>query len=218
MKKVYVLTIALFSIAFYAKAQDIKIGAKTGVNLASVTGDDIEDVKSRIGFHLGGMAEIPVSAQFYLQPELLFSSQGYKLDNGNGILNYLNLPVIAKYYVTEQLSIEAGPQIGYLLSAKIKVDDIDGGGNTNGPSPDTATKSSNAKSSNVAANSTAIEQDIKAFFKSTDLSFGIGLGYKLDSGINLSARYNLGLSNISEDNDESLKNSLFILSVGYFFW
>ena len=46
MKKVYVLTIAILSVVYSAKAQDIKFGAKAGINLASVTGDEIEDVKS----------------------------------------------------------------------------------------------------------------------------------------------------------------------------
>lgn len=213
MKKVYVLLVAILSIATTLNAQDIKIGTKTGLNLASVAGDGIE-AKSRTAFHIGGMAEIPINGTFYLQPELLFSSQGYKLNNGNngrGVLNYISVPIIGKYYVTDALSIEAGPQIGYLLSAKIKVEDNGGNGNVIAPSTDTVAKTRSSKAS--AASS---ESDIKEFFKSSDISFGIGAGYKLDNGIYLSARYNLGLSNISEDSEESVRNSVFMLSVGYF--
>ncbi|RZJ50008.1 MAG: PorT family protein, partial [Flavobacterium sp.] len=39
-------------------------------------------------------------------------------------LSYLNVPIMAKYYVIEKLSLEAGPQIGFLLSAKNQVDDL----------------------------------------------------------------------------------------------
>lgn len=212
MKKIY-LTIVILSMALTLNAQDIKFGAKAGINIASVTGE-IESTGNRIAFHLGGMAEIPIDGALYLQPELLFSSQGYKLDNGTGTLNYLNLPIIAKYFVTEDFSIQAGPQIGYLLSATIEVDEIDNGGGTivDGPSPNTATKSVNTKSSSYL-----LGQDIKQFFKNTDISFGIGASYNLQNGINLSARYNFGLSNISVDNSESVNNSLFMLSVEYFF-
>lgn len=212
MKKIYA-TIVILSIALTLNAQDIKFGAKAGANIASVTGE-IESAGSRVAFHLGGMAEIPISNELFIQPELLFSSQGYKVDNGTGTLNYINLPIMGKYFVNEELSIEAGPQIGYLLSATIEVDNINNGGGINTPSPDTE-KSSTIKSSNAASN--VLSNDIKEFFKSTDISFGIGATYKLQNGINLSARYNFGLSNISSDNSESVKNSVFMLSVGYFF-
>jgi hypothetical protein len=213
LKKVYAVVIVLSSIVYTVNAQDIKFGAKGGVNLSSATGD-IEKTKSRLAFHVGGMAEIPVSTEFYVQPELLFSSQGYKVDNGTGALNYINLPVIGKYYVTDKLSIEAGPQIGYLLSATIKVDDIDDGGNTT----DTQGVIASTKTSQINSSTNAeIEQDIKEYFKNTDFSLGIGAGYKLEGGINLSARYNIGLSNISKDSSENIKNSVFMFSVGYFF-
>lgn len=39
-------------------------------------------------------------------------------------MNYLNIPVLAKYYITDAFSVEAGPQIGFLLSAKSRGEDI----------------------------------------------------------------------------------------------
>ncbi|WP_298554871.1 porin family protein [uncultured Algibacter sp.] len=220
MKKIYVTTIVILSLVLTVNSQDIKFGAKGGINFASASGD-IKSTGSRTALHFGGMAEIPLSTEFYLQPELLFSSQGYKVANGTGTLNYLNLPIIGKYYVNEELSIEAGPQIGYLLSATIQVDNINTGGNTNTPTTGSSERATNAKSSNAnssAVSNNAIEQDISNFFNSTDISFGIGAGYKLENGINISARYNFGLSNISSDSSENVKNSLFMLSVGYFFF
>lgn len=217
MKNTYVLILMVIVMASSLNAQDIKIGAKAGVNFASVTGD-IESVKTKMGFHIGGVAEIPINESFYVQPELLFSSQGYKLDNGTGTLNYLNLPIIGKYYVNDQLSIEAGPQIGYLLSAKIKVDDENLGGGNVDTTTDTIGKASNSKAVSNSTQNADIEQDIKEFFKTTDISFGLGAGYKLDNGLNISARYNFGLSNISKDTNDNVKNSVFMVSVGYFFF
>ncbi|MFV0565153.1 MAG: porin family protein [Flavobacteriaceae bacterium] len=213
MKKVNVLLIVIFSMALTLSAQEIKIGAKAGANLSSLTGD-VDGVKSKIGFHAGGMVEIPVSGQFYVQPELLFSAQGYKVDSNDavGTMNYLSLPVIGKYYVTDNLSIEAGPQIGYLLSANVKIDDDDDDGII---IDQTKLKMSGKKAAAAASSST--KQDTKDYFKSIDFSLGFGLGYKFDLGINVSARYNLGLSNISDDSEESLKTSVFMFSIGYYF-
>jgi hypothetical protein len=39
------------------------------------------------------------------------------------VIDYLSIPVMAKYYVAEGFSLELGPQIGFLLSSKMKVDD-----------------------------------------------------------------------------------------------
>jgi len=43
------------------------------------------------------------------------------------------------------------------------------------------------------------------------------VGYKLDSGINLGFRYNLGLTSVAEEDSDDLKNSVLQLSVGYNF-
>ena len=124
------------------------------------------------------------SEKFSFQPELLYSGQGYDTDiDSEGIiaLNYLNIPLMAKYYATKKLSLEAGPQIGFLLSTK---------GGT---------------------------EDYKDLFKTTGFGVNMGIGYKLDNGLNFGARYNWGLSNISVTNDVTMNNSVFQFSVGYFF-
>jgi hypothetical protein len=107
-------------------------------------------------------------------------------------LDYLNLPLMAKYYVAEGFSLEAGPQVGFLMSAKAKVS---GGGESE-------------------------EEDIKDSVKGINFGVNFGVGYKLDSGLNFGARYNLGLSNDNDDSefpDDTYKNSVIQLSVGYFF-
>jgi opacity protein-like surface antigen len=117
MKKVILTAAAVFAFGF-ANAQDVKFGVKGGLNVATLTGD-IDDVSSKVGFHIGGFAEIKVSDKFAVQPELLFSTQGAKSD-GDGKLNlsYINIPVMAKFYVADAFSLEAGPQIGFLTTAK----------------------------------------------------------------------------------------------------
>ncbi len=118
MKKIILSAFAVMAFGF-ANAQEVKFGAKAALNVASLTGDVVDDASSLIGFQVGGFAEIKLSDKFAIQPELLYSTQGANSDDfGNLELGYINIPVMAKYYVVESFSLEAGPQIGFLVSAK----------------------------------------------------------------------------------------------------
>ena len=121
MKKLFTITMAL--LAFTISAQNVTFGAKAGLNFASMTGDDADGLDGRTSFHLGVTAEIEMSDTFSIQPELLYSGQGYNADGDvTGKVDYINLPVMAKFYVADGISLEAGPQIGFLASAKADVD------------------------------------------------------------------------------------------------
>jgi len=112
-------------------------GVKAGANLSnySYNGGDYDDElndaqKSLFGFHIGGFAEFEISDQFAFQPELLFTMQGTKFEESGeeyGVSysseytskqSYINIPLMAKYYVAEGFNIQAGPQIGFLMSSK----------------------------------------------------------------------------------------------------
>lgn len=184
MKKLLLVTaITILGLA-NINAQDVEFGIKGGLNFATITGENTSKDQIITAFNFGAMAEIKISEKFSFQPELLYSGQGYDTDiDSEGIiaLNYLNIPLMAKYYVTKKLSLEAGPQIGFLLSTK---------GGT---------------------------EDYKDLFKTTDFGVNLGIGYKLDSGLNFGARYVLGLSNINDVGGTTNKNGVFQLSIGYFF-
>lgn len=193
---------------FAANAQEVKFGAKAGLNLASIGGDETDDNKSKVGFHIGGVAEVMFSDKFSVQPELVYSVQGAKAEYTEELfgeevnytdklkLNYINLPIMAKYYVAEGFSIEAGPQVGFLISAE---------------------QESEASFDGETESETT---DVKEFTSGIDLGVGVGLGYKLEGGLNLALRYNLGLSNINDfDGSDDFKNqnNVLQLSVGYSF-
>jgi hypothetical protein len=124
MKKIFLSAIAVMAIGTAAQAQDINFGAKAGVNFASMSIDPEGDMdlKSRTGLHIGVLAEFKITETFAVQPEILYSMQGYKAEFGDVEVetkaDYLIIPIMAKYFVTEGLSIEAGPQVGFLMSAK----------------------------------------------------------------------------------------------------
>lgn len=128
MKKIIhvsILTIFCFIVNAQEKPtdkSDISFGLKGGLNFSLITGDDTDDFDGKVSFHVGTVVEFPISEKFSIQPELLYSEQGDKgTFDGMEIkfkLNYLNLPVMAKYYLSEGFSLEAGPQLGMMLSSK----------------------------------------------------------------------------------------------------
>lgn len=186
MKRVIVLLLCVTS--FAAANAQVGFGGKAGVNLATFSGD-VEDVKMKIGYYVGGLVQIPVSESFIIQPELVFSAQGAKSedseDDVKANFNYLNIPIMAKYQSTSGFFAETGPQIGFLMSAKMKAGDTD--------------------------------VDVKEYYKSTDFNWAFGLGYQMASGFGVNARYNLGLSSIYDEDvdDEKVKNSVFQIGVFY---
>lgn len=214
MRKILLSAVVLFSAISYA--QDIKYGAKAGLNISNFSGD-VEDAKSLIGLQFGGFAEISISEKFAIQPELLFSMQGAKSEYSESEpgysyseeytskLNYLNIPVLAKYYVADKFALLAGPQLGILMSAKEKYE---------------ASETFMGETDSFSGT-----EDVKDFYKTIALSFNIGASYSVTDNIFIDARYNLGLSSIAKDfTDEfgdsysaNIKNNVIQFSVGYRF-
>ena len=121
------LCISINAISQTSKREEgIKLGLKVGLNLANF-GGDIENNAIRTSIHFGMVSEIIISDKFSFQPELLYSGQGFKNESILGYskekYNYISLPLLAKYYVAKNLSIESGPQISFLISSKSKNND-----------------------------------------------------------------------------------------------
>lgn len=118
MKKIILIAcITLLGISQINAQSDIRFGAKAGLNISTLGGDSSLSYDPKPGFHLGGVLEIPFSDKIILQPEALISLQGsggFFQDDLN--FWYLNVPVMAKYNVWDELYIEAGPQLALLLS------------------------------------------------------------------------------------------------------
>ncbi|WP_426483998.1 porin family protein [Flavobacterium sp. 2] len=127
MKKLILSAIALMAFAF-SNAQETKFGVKGGLNITTFAGGDYWDAKSLVGFQVGGFAEIKIIDRLSIQPEVLYSAQGAKIEfagsDSDIKLGYINVPVLAKFYITKQFTAEAGPQLGFLVSAKNEGEDV----------------------------------------------------------------------------------------------
>lgn len=193
MKKILLTVLIVAGIHVTSHAQGV-FGAKAGINLANVktsgSGMNITP-DSRTGIAIGAFARFNVNETFAIQPELLYSGKGAKLNlSEEGVsaksttkLNYLSLPVLAKFYVNSGFNLHAGPQFDFLLSAK---EDWELSYNGNIESGD---------------------DDIKDDIKNLDFGFVFGLGYDFSSGFGLDARYMLGVSELANSPEDGVKTN-----------
>jgi hypothetical protein len=214
MKKVIssFTVIVLILLVFQSSAQ-VKFGVKAGLNLANMTAKDNDqiyskDYKSKAGYHFGVTAEFAVNEKFSIEPALLFSTKGFKLEDtysGHSYkvtanLNYLEIPINALYKMDlggTKLFVSAGPYLGYALSGKAKT--------TSSGSPDEET---------TIKIGSGTDKDIKA------IDFGLNIGAGVEFGaITLGLQYGLGLANLTNSTTASEKetNKVFGISVGYKF-
>ena len=188
-----------------SSAQAIHLGVKGGLNFSYVSGyEEFAGDDLRIGHHLGIYGDIIFSERISLQVDVLYSTQGATYDDdeefdGGEIIyytddeikmDYINVPVMLKIYPVKGLSLQAGPQVGFLLDAV----------NT------------------YKENGVPQEDDLEDYVNNTDFGVAFGIGYKMNFGLNIDFRYIHGIANIlSEDSgfDEELNNQLVQISLGY---
>lgn len=199
MKRIILSVVALVAFASTKAVaqQQVKFGPKAGVNFSNISG--LDNAETKTGFHVGAVAEIKFNEKFSIQPEVVYSAQGAKFTGSYPLIgnveakfnyDYINIPILAKYYFVDGFSVEAGPQIGFLVKAEDKV--------TNG--------------------STEVTNDVKNNLNSTSFGLGFGLAYDLPMGVFINGRYNLGLSDIVKNNNNNAqKNSVIQIGIGYKF-
>ena len=121
MKKILFAALVLTSTAVYS--QGFQFGVKAGANVSNYTGGDIEN-SAIVGFVGGATFGFLIGEHFTLQPEVLFSAQGAKIDGiGNNEekfnVSYINVPVMAKFRFTGGFYLEAGPQVGFKVNESV---------------------------------------------------------------------------------------------------
>ena len=192
MKKTKLTLALFFGLVVFVNAQDTSSsrsngGIKGGYNLASVNFDGNGETDQRNGFHIGVYGESFISNSFSIQPELMYSQQGYEIKNANGTftqkLDYINLPIMLKAYPSKNFFLEAGPQVGLAISHKEVYEGF--------------------------INATQ-EYDPNKF----DYGVNFGAGFKTDAGISLGVRYHLGLGDLYDSNDKAF-NRVLQFSLGF---
>lgn len=123
MKNFLFTIVAIFGFSTLLIAQDVDFGVKAGLNISNFTGGDA-DRNSLTSFHVGAIAEVKLSDKFSLQPELLYSRQGSEANDAVKVkVDYLAIPLMAKYCLSEKFSLEFGPQMSFLIDDKAEFND-----------------------------------------------------------------------------------------------
>ena len=190
MKKLLILAIVALA-SLTASAQQAvgswSVTPKVGFNLATIT--DVEDAGMKFGVVTGADLTYQLQEKFAITAGAFYSMQGAR-DKHDGLtrtwkFDYINVPVLANYYVIPGLAIKAGIQPGFNLSHKYKTE----------------------------SNGNSHESDLEKF-KSLDISIPIGASYEFSDFI-IDARYNFGLTKLRDITDYSSKNSVIQFTVGY---
>ena len=176
MKKLFFIA-AMMVATLSANAQNEvgqwSIKPMAGVNLATITKAD--GAKMRVGLAAGAEFAVGAAENFEISFGALYSMQGAKYKEGDfkstEKLDYINIPILANYYVAPGLAIKAGVQPGFNVKKKYK--DEEGGKTYEGDMDGT---------------------------KGFALSVPVGLSYEI-GGIVIDARYNWGLTKVWKDED-----------------
>jgi hypothetical protein len=130
---VLILLCAVMGNALLAQSR-FGYGPKVALNLSSVNLDDLKavsvDNKMRVGMAFGGFATYQVNDWMGLQAEVMYSIQGAKLKfptdagkvNGKLVANYINVPILAKFYPIDGMHIHLGPEVNFLVRKKLERD------------------------------------------------------------------------------------------------
>src|SRR5690606_7759006 len=131
--------------------------------------------------------KIAITESFAIQPELLYSRQGLKVEY-DGIadgetkfnLNYINLPVKLVFNLSEDFELQFGPYVGYLINANLKTDaDLFG------------------------AFDISSDDDVnRKNFNAIDYGLSAGIAFDLKPLI-IGFNYNYGLSQVAKDDEFS---------------
>jgi len=193
--------------AFSQEQNVTRVGVKGGVNFTNFrTGDEIADNNVKAGLNLGLFFKLPVSNAIAIQPELLYSSKGSKIEYDNFLqgdgeyrfnFNYLELPVMGVFSLGDHFNIQAGPYVSYLTSVNIK--DMTEDGSIQGV------------------------QDLKEDnFNRIDYGLAAGIGADFN-GFVAGVRYNYGLNEVGDSGSLSgellsdSKNSAATIYIGFGF-
>ena len=188
MKKISIILFGVF-VALGANAQNFSFGVKGGINLATISGESANEIyENRTGYHGGLFANLKFN-NMGISPEVMLTSQGTKLDIA-GIVFTDKMD-----YFTVPILIKFYPvkyvniYAGPQFGILISQKRVDSGGN-----------------------SLTLDR-----YKNGDLSVAMGVGLELPFGINLGARYNLGVTDVNDNAliNSELQNQVYQFSIGF---
>lgn len=210
MKKFALALVLVAMTAGIATAQEdnFSFGAKVGFDITHFWGKDIGH-KVQPNYQAGLFIEYRATRNFAIAPEVVFAAQGGKEAISVGTAeakfeatekyntNYINVPVMFKFYATDDFSIDFGPQVGFNVYSKSTTKlDLKGKALPEGLNEKYTTNYKDATNT-------------------VDFGLGLGCTYNLSDNAFVQARYTLGLTKVFKGVDA--KNGNAQIAFGYRF-
>lgn len=203
MKK-FLLAVAVIATTLCAQAQQavgsFSVKPMAGINLATLTNTDGSSL--RVGFTGGAELQYQFNGVLAFSGGLLYSQQGCKVDgddaDGSLRMDYVNVPLLANFYVAKGFALKLGLQPGFKVNSKIHA------------SADGASADVDLEKALEAAGASSVS------VPSVVLSIPVGFSYEYKNVV-FDARYNWGVTNAVKAESESWKHSVFTFTLGYRF-
>ena len=206
MKKMRLTAVVVMLAIVTAVSAQMSLGIKGGVNVSNLVYDDeVDDKNPKIGFNIGLAADFDFAPSVALQTGLFFTTKGFKAVNETidaeytENLMYVQLPVHLAYKMDvmpgTRIVFHAGPYAAYGVggSRKATVGDLTSEWDVD-----------------------KIFGDAARQYKPFDAGLGLGVGAEFGAML-IDLGWDMGLVNISNGDNGSVKNQNAYLSVGYKF-
>ena len=189
MKKLVISLICVIMATGATVAQkQITFGPKVGVDYTHFWDNEV-DASGQFNYQAGAFFEYRFTDKFSLAPEVVFAAQGAKTKQSIETTyhtNYINVPVMLKWYVIKPLSIDLGPQLGINIYSKETTKFIP----------------QEAPMLKIIADGT---HDIKDLTKTLDFGVALGLTYNITDEVFVQGRYTMGMLNVFKTDYTSKK-------------
>ena len=201
----------------------VRFGFRAGLNVADLQGDAVQSFTTlagyapdgsiskqmRPGFYAGVFATLPIAPGFAIEPGITYAEKGAVLKGtlpfpaldflnanvtGTARLAYIDVPVLAKVYLTPGFYLYAGPQASFLVNGKARVD-----------------------ASVLGFSAYKQDFDVADQLRKVDFAAVGGLGYQFDNGLGLSAGYDYGLTSLDANNRFQAYNRVAKVGLSYAF-
>jgi len=129
MKKLMMI-VAMMAATIATNAQilergDFAITPKVGMNCSDISGAK-DYVDNKFGIAAGVEAEYKFNDWFALSAGAMYEQQGFRLKSAKEDVNteFINIPVMAKFYIWKGLNAGIGVQTGFMTKAKYDGEDV----------------------------------------------------------------------------------------------
>jgi len=127
MKLTLLFLLAFFGLAVQGNSQQPVINATGGFNMAKWRFDEKSNSNhAKAGILFGVSVDIPFREELSFETGLQYAMFGTRLKNdyeeATYKANYILLPMLARYHFSNGISLHAGPELGFLVSAKSVLD------------------------------------------------------------------------------------------------